>query len=109
MQQFSNVRATTSHPKEPLSRNCTQLRTPTVKPRINGGISRDGARKSQQLVHNGSSQGRSEASKHEAPAIGGLTVKLRGRTTTAESAEGAQFLSARGAKRKRITAPSNDC
>ena len=28
----------------------------------------------------------------------GLTVKLRGRTTTAESAEGAQFLSARGAK-----------
>jgi hypothetical protein len=27
-----------------------------------------------------------------------LTVKLRGRTTTAESAEGAQFLSARGAK-----------
>ena len=27
-----------------------------------------------------------------------LTVKLRGRTTMAESAEGAQFLSARGAK-----------
>src|SRR5437660_5469345 len=28
----------------------------------------------------------------------GLTVKLRGRAPTAESAEGAQFLSARGAK-----------
>jgi hypothetical protein len=29
-----------------------------------------------------------------------LTVKLRGRTTTPDSAEGAQFLSARGAKPK---------
>jgi len=38
-----------------------------------------------------------------------LTVKLRGRTIAAESAEGAQFLSARSAKPQAPHGPSNDC
>ena len=67
VQQLPNIGATIPHPKEPLSRNCTELRTPTVKPRIDGGVSRDSARKSQQLVHDDSVQNRSEANKFQAP------------------------------------------
>src|SRR5215469_10162525 len=46
-----NIGTTIPHPQEPLARNRTERRTPTVKPRIHGKISRDRARESPQLVH----------------------------------------------------------
>ena len=51
MQQLPNIGTTIPHPAEPLPRDCTELRRPAVKPRINGRGARDRGRKQQQLTH----------------------------------------------------------
>src|SRR6185437_12911207 len=56
MQQLPDIGITIPHPPEPLSRDCAEPRWSAVKPRINGGGSRDRGGKQQQLTHGDTSR-----------------------------------------------------